>query len=114
MFKTPNEYRIRGGELGSTDEIGNNGAFMIPYQSFILRVIASDGMGWEHVSVSLPNRCPNWREMCFIKDLFWDAEDVVIQYHPAKSEYVNRHETTLHLWRPVGVEIPTPPKELVG
>jgi hypothetical protein len=54
----------------------------IPYQSFNLRVIASDGKGWEHISVSLPNRCPNWREMCFIKSLFWDEEDVVIQYHP--------------------------------
>ena len=52
--------------------------------------------------------------MCFIKGLFWDEEDVVIQYHPAKSEYVNRHEKCLHLWRPVGVEMPTPQKELVG
>jgi len=58
MFKVPNEYHIREGELGSTDEIGNSGAFLIPYQSFTFRVIASDGMGWEHVSVSLPNRCP--------------------------------------------------------
>jgi len=114
MFKIPNEYRIRDGELGSTDEAGNNGAFLIPYQSFMLRVIASDGMGWEHVSVSLPNRTPNWREMCFIKDLFWDVEDVVIQYHPAKSEYVNVHDNCLHMWKPVGVELPTPPKELVG
>jgi len=62
---------------------------------------------------SLPNCCPNWREMCFIKDLFWDEEDVVIQYHPKKSEYVNLHNNYLHLWRPIGVEIPTP-KELVG
>ena len=77
MFKVPNENRIRVGELGSNDDAGNNGAFLIEYQSFTLRVIASDGKGWEHVSVSLPNRCPNWREMCFIKDLFWDAEDVV-------------------------------------
>jgi len=46
--------------------------------------------------------------------LFWDAEDVVIQYHPAKSEYVNVHDNCLHLWRPVGVELPTPPRELVG
>ena len=114
MFKVPNEYRIRDGELGSDDSFGNNGAFLIPYQSFNLRVIANDGMGWEHVSVSLPNRCPNWREMCFIKDLFWDAEDVVIPYHPKKSKDVNQHETTLHLWRPVGVEIPTTPKKLVG
>jgi hypothetical protein len=114
MFKIPNEYRIREGVLGSTDGIGNNGAFTIPFASFILHVIASDGQGWEHVSVSLPNRCPNWREMCFIKDLFWDEEDVVIQYHLAKSEYVNVHDNCLHLWRPVGVEIPTPSKELVG
>src|SRR6266446_8335631 len=108
MFKVPNQYRIRDGELGSTDEIGNNGAFLILYQSFHLRVIARDGIGWEHVSVSLPNRTPNWRERCFIKDVFWDEEDVVIQYHPKKSEYVNRHDTCLHLWRLVGQEIPTP------
>ena len=36
--------------MGSTAEAGNNGAFMIPFESFTLRVIASDGMGWEHVS----------------------------------------------------------------
>ena len=114
MCKVPNEYRIRAGELGSTEDIGNNGAFLIPYQSFMLGVIASDGQGWEHVSVSLSNRCPNWREICFIKDLFWDGEDVVIQYHPKKSEYVNRHDNCLHLWRPVGEAILTPPRELVG
>jgi hypothetical protein len=67
MFKVPNEYRIQNGELGSTDAMGNNGAFVTPFESFNLRVIASDGMGWEHVSVSLPHRCPHWREMRFIK-----------------------------------------------
>jgi hypothetical protein len=46
MFKVPNEYRVQNGELGSTDEIGNNGAFLIPFESFTLRVIASDGEGW--------------------------------------------------------------------
>ena len=68
---------------------------MIPFESFMLKVIASDGMSWEHVSVSFPNRCPNWREMCFIKSLFWDDEDVVVQYHPAKSAYVNVHDHCL-------------------
>ena len=115
MFKVLNEYRIENGELGSNDEAGNTGAFLIPFQPFTLRVIASDGMGWEHGSLSLPKRTPHWREMCFIKDVFWDGEDVVIQYHPKKSEYVNRHENCLHLWRPVLDDpIPTPPKELVG
>jgi hypothetical protein len=94
--------------------MGNNGVFLVPFESFTLRVIASNGMGWEHGAVSLPNRCPNGREMCCIKDVFWDAEDVVIQYHPAKREYVNRHEHCLYLWWPMGIEIPTPPKELVG
>ena len=47
------------------------------------------------------------------EDLFWDAEDVVIQYHPAKSEDVNNHDYCLHVWPPVEQEIPTP-KELVG
>ncbi len=98
----------------SNNKIGNSGTFLIPYQFFAIRVIASDGQGWEHGSVSLSNRCPNWHDMFFIKDVFWDMEDVVIEYHPAKSEYVNRHENCLHLWRPVGVKIPTPPKELVG
>ena len=68
MFKIPNGYRIREGVLGSKEAIGNNGAFTIPFESFILHVIASDGQGWEHVSVSLSHRTPNWREMCFVKD----------------------------------------------
>ncbi len=52
--------------------------------------------------------------MCFIKDLFWDEDDVVVQYHPAKSDYVNNHQYTLHLWRPTEGEMPTPPSIMVG
>jgi hypothetical protein len=113
MFKFRRKS-YKKGKLASTYAMGNNGTFLFLYQSFTPRVIASDGQGWEHVSVSLPNRCPNWREMCFVKDVFWDAEDLMMQYHPAKSEYVNLHDNCLYLWRPAGVEIPTPPKELVG
>jgi hypothetical protein len=40
--------------------------------------------------------------MCFVKGLFWDDEDVAIQFHPAKSEYVNFHPFALHLWRKEG------------
>jgi hypothetical protein len=79
-----------------------------------LTVIFSDGMGWDHVSVSLTNRPPNWAEMNAIKDLFWDAEDVVVQFHPRKSEYVNNHEHCLHLWRSQTVEFPTPDSIMVG
>lgn len=99
----------------SDSSYGNNGAFQFPGPNNQgLRVIVSDGEGWEHVSVSCPNRCPNWPEMCFIKNLFWSEEETVIQYHPPKSEYVNCHPNCLHLWKPTDAEIPTPPSILVG
>lgn len=52
--------------------------------------------------------------MHYIKTLFWDKEDTVIQYHPPQSQYVNCHPFTLHLWRPIGLTIPVPPSILVG
>jgi len=75
-----------------------------------LRFIFSYDEGWEHASVSLANRCPTWDEMCFIKNFFWNPEDCVIQYHPPESQYKNVHNYCLHLWRPVNIEIPLPPK----
>ena len=57
--------------------------------------------GWEHVSISLiyTKRLPTWDEMCYVKDLFWESDEEVVQIHPKKSEYVNIMEA-LHLWRP--------------
>lgn len=55
--------------------------------------------GWEHVSVSTKRRVPNWTEMCFVKALFWEDEEAVLQFHPPKSDYVNNHPHCLHLWR---------------
>lgn len=69
---------------------------------------------WEHVSVSIPDRCPTWDEMCFVKDLFWDESETVIQFHPKRSEYVNKHEYCLHLWKPPGGDIQLPPSICVG
>jgi len=101
-------WRVREGD-GLT-----NGAVDVqgPYRALL--VIFSDGAGWEHVSVSTPSRSPNWTEMCFVKSLFWAPDDVVIQFHPAESQYVNNHPHCLHLWRPIGVTIPMPPSYLVG
>lgn len=104
MIKYPKQFCIRGG--GCLDD---GGAFNIPFENRILYVIASHGGGWDHVSVSLQVRNPNWREMCFIKDLFFDPEDCVIQYHPSKSKNINLHPYCLHLWRPQNVVIPMPP-----
>jgi hypothetical protein len=95
---------------------GNNGFFkvVLPPRMKTFAVIASDGEGWEHVSVSLPDRCPTWFEMAQIKDIFWDNEDCVVQYHPPKSEYVNNHPFCLHLWRPTNCNLPMPDSMLVG
>lgn len=79
-----------------------------------LRMIASWGEGWEHVSVSTPTRCPTWEEMCRVKAWFWEAEDCVMQLHPPARTHVNCHPYCLHLWRPICSEIPQPPPEFVG
>ena len=113
--KLPNKYRIRTGKYGSDEkEDGRNGAFIIPIGNIHFNVICSDGAGWEHVSVSLPYRCPTWGEMCVIKNYFFNEDETVVQYHPAKKDYVNQHPYCLHLWRPVGQNIPKPPAILVG
>lgn len=116
-LKVPNEHRVRTGPLASEDSIGNNGAFVFTKAGLTFFCVASDQMGWEHVSVTINNRnrTPTWEQMCMIKELFWkDPDDCVIQYHPAVSEYVNNHPYCLHLWRPISDEIPRPPSFMVG
>lgn len=120
MFHVPEKHRITRGPGASNFTFGNNGAFVLPplIGNRALYIIASDGMGWEHVSVHAyegkRTRTPTWDEMCYVKDSFWDAEDVVMQLHPRKSQYVNNHPHVLHLWRPTEATIPEPDSILVG
>ena len=63
--------------------------------------------GWEHVSVSSLNKrqLPDWETMCRLKEAFWEDEEMVVQIHPKKSEYIHGVgdlSNVLHLWRPVG------------
>lgn len=121
-FKVPERWRVKHGvdHRFITDETyGNNGLFMIPVtKKKKYQVVASDGLDWEHVSVVIidgkRSRTPTWEEMCRVKDWFWDPEDCVMQLHPPKSDYVNNHPNCLHLWRPSEVDIPRPPKHMVG
>lgn len=115
-MKVPEQYRILKGVFKSSKEEGCNGLFRINSLKFnrVLNVIASDGAGWEHVSVSIYDRTPTWEEMCFVKGLFWESSECVLQYHPPESEYVNNHEFCLHLWKPKDTNIPMPPSILVG
>ncbi len=122
-FRAPEEYRRRAEEIRLYGGPGGDvyGVFALPsprQKGRWLWCVASDGAGWEHVSVHAVegrrDATPTWAEMCAVKDAFWSAEDVVMQLHPRASEYVNRHEHTLHLWRPTSGEIPSPPMVLVG
>jgi hypothetical protein len=117
--------RVRAGEF-ATAPGERCGAFLIksPTGDY-LNVIVGDGAdwhrsgmpfpAWEHVSVSVRGvaRCPTWQEMHWVKGLFWGEEECVLQFHPPQSDYVNCHPYTLHLWKPVGVDVPRPPKVAV-
>lgn len=117
-FKQLDKFRLTSGIMASP--LGAPyGFFFIPMMPGKppLKVMAAPfdgGEEWEHVSVSMPNRCPTWEEMCFVKALFWDPEDCVVQFHPPLSEHVNNANYCLHLWRNTKTPTPTPPTIMVG
>lgn len=91
------------------------GVFEIPNRTGPpLRVIASAGEGWDHVSVSLPNRCPNWLEMELVKRAFFKEDETAMQLHVPPSDHISCHHNCLHLWRPQAVDIPRPPDWMVA
>lgn len=123
MFHVPEKYRYAAGYFNSDSSFGNNGAFYIPHYKIAstgIFVIASDGLDWDHVSVSIipdkgpTKRTPTWSEMCFVKNMFWDKTDPVLQFHPPESQYINNHEFCLHLWRPQLTPVILPDPSLIG
>jgi hypothetical protein len=109
-------YRLKDKErkIYGCNGDNHNGIFKVFVSGKSFYCIASNGGGWEHISITRGNsKMPTWEEMCAIKDIFFEAEEEVVQYHPRKSEYVNIHESCLHLWRPTTVDMPTPPKLFV-
>jgi hypothetical protein len=120
--------RERVGMFATPDSFGFTGRFHLvcPSTGRNLTGIGSEAADWEaagmplpawdHVSVSLAGRstCPSWPEMEWVRGLFWGEEETVFQFHPPTSAKVNFHPGCLHLWKPVGVEIPLPPSICVG
>ena len=118
-WKHLDKYRVKDGPFGSPDG-SDFGAFHIPGPfGPTLKVIVSSAdldpeYPWDHVSVSLPNRCPNWPEMEFIKRLFFADNECAMQLHVPVSDHINYHPHCLHIWKPKHLEIPLPPKIMVG
>jgi hypothetical protein len=103
------------------------GVFYIPHQDQFQRVhfgahyvvISNDGKecGWDHVSIHVRRvkgkkqilATPTWEDMAYIKSLFFEDTETVMQLHVPPSDHINVHDHVLHLWRPLDVPIPTPP-----
>lgn len=111
--KDMEERRVKRGIYSTSEKDGMRGVFVLycPDTGKDLLCISSGADselngGWEHVSVSRigSNRPPIWDEICFVKDMFWDENECVVQFHPKKSDYVNLHPGVLHLWKKVDGE----------
>jgi hypothetical protein len=102
MRSAPNERveKFRTGGPAGT----NYGAFRVLCRGQWLNVIASCGGGWDHVSVSRPDRCPTWGEMDWVKRQFFHDDETAVQYHVHTGQKINNHPYCLHLWRPQTVE----------
>lgn len=103
--------------MASRKSFGANGAFIVPGPlKQPLKIVCSDGSDWEagklpgvpfeHVSVSCEQRCPTWAEMDFVKRIFWRDDECVMQLHVPRSDHINAHNFCLHLWKPIGVDMP--------
>lgn len=115
-----NKYRQSKVERALYGRNGNeaNGVFMIPClankrRAILIKCIASNGQHWEHVSASLSHRCPTWEEMEYIKRVFFEPHEVVMQLHVKETNHISKHPYCLHLWRPEDGFIPIPPIYMV-
>lgn len=79
-----------------------------------LRIVASDGFGWDHISVSRVDRTPVWEELEHVKRIFFADNETAMQLHVPVEEHINHHPHCLHLWRSQVVEIPRPPAWMVA
>ncbi len=114
------QFRLTQGPMQST-EGERHGAFFVGRGKVQFVIIATSGdpeIPWEHVSArartNQVERVPTWEEMCWLKSLFWDPEECVVQFHPPESQYVNYHPHVLHLWRHATQEFLQPPSVAIG
>lgn len=95
-------------------EYKNGKAKIVQDYDKVLNFMFSWACGFEHLSVSTTVKTPTWEQMCKMKDIFWKEDEVCMQLHPAKENYIDNMPYCLHIWRPINKEIPTPPNLMVG
>lgn len=110
------ELIVKDGRVHPGYVVASDGVkFTVRLDHRLWDVIASNGGGWDHVSINPlhHSRMPSWQVMCELKDLCFYPNETVIEYHHKESDYVNVADKCLHLWRPQHQEIPVPPKIFV-
>ena len=121
--------RIRKGPLASDESYGLQGYFTLYVGQHpagfdtIYCIQSSNRHGWDHVSCyaiyfdyenNKRARIMGWMEMEYIRSLFFEDDEWVIQYSPPREKRVNVHPYVLHMWRPHDGELATPPQWMVG
>lgn len=103
----------------------NHDSFACMHKVKGVRVIASWGLDWDHVSVSVVGgrKIPSYKTMRFVHSVFFPGE-IAVEYHMPPSKHISpgidlpsklglQGTEVLHLWRCQTQEMPTPPRGLV-
>jgi hypothetical protein len=123
MIKIPNEHRLTEKNVRSkkylgdaikslvTDELaGSNGYFFLPKEGkpdsmyYLCRLVTADG--WYCLAINIPTegRTPTWEEQHYVKNFFFDKDDVLASFHPGQQIYLGKsgsdNKYWVHLWMP--------------
>lgn len=108
-MKTLSEIKATNGVIVLEESTASCCGWIYQRRGKRLFFVAEWGTVWECVSVSNKNKIPSWDDMYLAKNTFWNDNEFVVQYYPS----INNSPHCLQLWRPVGTDIPIPPKILV-
>ncbi len=106
------KYRTIG-QPNRPEEMQYGGAFRVVHKGNVLRIIASNDAGWDHVSISRMTACPSWEDMEFVKRMFFEEGELCWQYHVPVGDHININPHVLHIWRKHDFEMPLPPRWMV-
>lgn len=100
-FKFPDEKDLPAGWTKHNSRIPDQHVYVRRHGR--LGVIGSIGVHdddktYVHVSASMVNALPNWKDIKEVKELFIGVDRYAYMIFPPKEFYVNLHKYALHLW----------------
>lgn len=120
------KFRVKDGEAATTDADGMSGNFTFKINDALMQVSSEEDVsGWNHLIVvafdksqssiisrltarqSEP-RCPTNEEVMHVKRLFFDDEELCVEFVPSKGCQVPWHHIARHVWCRTFSEFPTP------